>query len=95
MIAAAKTGARAGDVADAALARLPTNARTASLAYGLGCGCGLLREEAPWIEPGSDESLLEGAILTLRSVVPLGEDATIVTAMVVVASAGGTELEPL
>ncbi|HLH67433.1 MAG TPA: M24 family metallopeptidase [Solirubrobacteraceae bacterium] len=67
MAQAVRPGARAGDVAEAALALLEPDARATAISYGLGAGIGLDPVEGPVIEPGSDDELVEGTVLALRA----------------------------
>lgn len=66
MTAMARSGVTVGHVAAAALERLPSEMHDCALAYGLGNGIGLGLDEEPRIAPGSDESLVEGTLLSLR-----------------------------
>ncbi|HEX6512857.1 MAG TPA: M24 family metallopeptidase [Chloroflexota bacterium] len=73
MVDAAKPGAAAGAVADAARGVLSSATGwtdTSADAYGLGHGIGLDLEERPAIEPGSRAALVSGSALALHVVLP-------------------------
>jgi Xaa-Pro aminopeptidase len=73
MAAAAKPAATAGSVAEAARAVLSSATgwtTTSADDYGFGNGIGLDLEEPPFIRTGSSESLVPGATLALRTVLP-------------------------
>ncbi|HLH69791.1 MAG TPA: M24 family metallopeptidase [Candidatus Dormibacteraeota bacterium] len=63
---AAREGARVADVAGAALREIGDEHRQMALAYGLGGGIGLSLDEAPRIDPESDELLEASMTLSLR-----------------------------
>jgi Xaa-Pro aminopeptidase len=94
MIAAAKTGARSGDVAQAGLAHLSPAAREPALSYGLGGGIGLALNDWPAITPDGNDRLIEGALLSLRAFARDGERVSFTNAIVQVGPGGGTRLTP-
>ncbi len=63
---AARDGARAADVALAALREIGDEHRQTALAYGLGGGIGLSLDEAPRIDPESEDRLEASMTLSLR-----------------------------
>ncbi|MFI5268425.1 MAG: M24 family metallopeptidase, partial [Chloroflexota bacterium] len=73
MAAAAKPGATAGSVADAARAVLSSATGwtdTSADVYGFGHSIGLDLEEPPLLQPGSNAQLAGGAALALHVVLP-------------------------
>ena len=73
MAAAAKPGAAVGSLADAARAVLSSATGwtdTSADVYGFGHGIGLDLEEPPFLTPGSDARLADGAALVLHVVLP-------------------------
>ncbi len=95
MQSAARAGARAADVAAAAIEVLPASAVDGVLAYGLGGAIGLALNEGIDIRPNEPESLVEGMSLSLRAHVADGAAPSIAAATVVVGPDGGTLLTPL
>lgn len=95
MVAAAKAGARAGDVADAGLAKLSKAAAATALGYGLGSGIGLALNDWPEIRPGSNAALVEGALLSLRTFARDGDNVSFANAIIQVGASGATRLTPL
>lgn len=94
MVAAARAGVPARDVAQAALDKLSGAAAESALAYGLGNGIGLALGEAPTISPRSDEPLVEGALLTLRVLAREASAVSFASALVQVGADGAQRLEP-
>jgi Xaa-Pro aminopeptidase len=92
MAAAARAGARAGEVARAGLGPLSPAARESALAYGLGGGLGLALNDWPVLRPDSDAVLPPGALLTLRALARDAADVSLASAIVQVGAAGGTRL---
>lgn len=90
MIASAAPGASAGAVAQAGLAALPTGQHPMLLSYGLGGGIGLSLNEGPTLDPQSDEPLLEGEVLTLRTI-SHGHNGVVAACEPVIIRAGGAE----
>jgi Xaa-Pro aminopeptidase len=89
--AAAVPGALVSGLHDRAEARLDDAALCASArAYGYGHGIGLDPEETPFVVPGSDERVVEGATLALR-VIGHSAGQGIATGQVVIAGLNGGE----
>lgn len=95
MTLAARSGAKASDIALAGLSKLPAGAHEYALSYGLGNGIGLSLREWPRISPKSDDVVPEGAVLTLRAMSRDGDTVSFANALVQVGANGGTPLEPL
>jgi Xaa-Pro aminopeptidase len=82
MVDAAKAGATAGSVADAALSKLSEASRRSALAYGLGRGIGIEINGWPDIVPGSSERLREGTLLSFHVFATGGNRPSFASAMV-------------
>ncbi len=95
MQGALRAGVTAGEVAAAAIATLPADAREATLAYGLGGSIGLALNDGPLIRPESTETFVDGALVSLRAHVSIGATPSIATAVVVVDRHGAALLTPL
>jgi Xaa-Pro aminopeptidase len=94
MVNAARTGATASEVAQAGLSRLSPPAREAALSYGLGGGIGLALNDWPQISPTSDAVLVEGSLLSLRTMARDDDNISFANAIIQVAGSGGVRLNP-
>ena len=94
MAAAARTGAKASDGAQAGLAKLSPAQRETALSYGLGGGIGLAINDWPTISPTSEAILVEGALLSLRTMARDGDNVSFANAIVQVGASGGVRLNP-
>jgi Xaa-Pro aminopeptidase len=94
MTSAAKAGATTADVARAGLAKLSNGASESALDYGLGGGIGLALADGLTIGPDSDEQLVDGALLSLRTLARDGDDVSFANAMVQVGADAGHKLDP-
>jgi hypothetical protein len=94
MTNAAKAGASTADVARAGLAKLSSGASESALDYGLGGGIGLALSDGLTIAPDSDERLVDGALLSLRTLAREGDDVSFANAIVKVGADAGHRLDP-
>jgi Xaa-Pro aminopeptidase len=94
MARAARAGARAGEVARAGLDRLSPAAAESALLYGLGGGIGLALDDGPRVAPTSSAELVEGAVLSLRTLARDADGVSFANAIVRVEPGGGRRLEP-
>ncbi|HEY2595541.1 MAG TPA: M24 family metallopeptidase, partial [Chloroflexota bacterium] len=94
MASAAKAGASTADVARAGLAKLSSAASESALDYGLGSGIGLALSDGLSIGPDTNERLVDGALLSLRTLARDGDDVSFANAIVQVGADAGHKLDP-
>ncbi len=94
MIASARAGVPARQVAAAGLSCLSPAAQASALAYGLGEGIGASLNGRPVIAPDSAEPLAEGAVVSLRAFAA-GARPSLAAAMVEIGAQGANAIEPL
>jgi Xaa-Pro aminopeptidase len=93
MRAAARPGARLGEIHAAVERHLPdAEPRASARSYGYGHGIGLDPEEAPFIVAQSDERLAEGASLALRVIAHAGGQGIALGQPVIVGANGAEAL---
>jgi Xaa-Pro aminopeptidase len=91
MAAAIRSGAVAGDVAEAGLAMLPGPAADAAQQHGLGGSLGLAQNEGLEIARGSTQKIQEGSVISLLTFTP-GTAVSIASRIVVVTEHGAEDL---
>jgi Xaa-Pro aminopeptidase len=91
MAAAARTGAKASDVAQAALAK-PRPRSVTALSYGLGGGIGLDQRLAHEVRAAT--RCWSRALLSLRTMARDGDNVSFANAIVQVGASGGVKAEP-
>jgi Xaa-Pro aminopeptidase len=94
MTGAVSSGARAADVAKAGLAQLSAAGQESAQDYGLGGGIGLALSDWPTIGVTSDAVLVEGGLLSLRSLAREDGGVSFANAIVQVGADGCEKLEP-
>lgn len=90
-----RAGARAGDLAQAAITALPANTVAAALSYGIGGGMGLAATDDPPIVPASSATFAPGAAVSLRAVVPARHGPGLACAALVATADGSDPLAPI